>query len=50
MNDKIYIPIEKISLKQYRKKLQEGYWGGIEDPKIIELIKDNSDNPYINEE
>lgn len=42
-----YIPVEKMSLRQYRKYLKQGYWGGKEDSRIVKIIKNNKDNPYV---
>lgn len=50
MRDDIYIPIEKMSPRQYLSLVKMGYWEGKSEPKILELIKDNPDNPYLTEE
>ena len=47
MNYKEYIPIEKMSTEQYMRHIEVGYWGGTADPQVLEMIKDNPDNPLI---
>lgn len=46
-NDKLYIPVEKMSKKQYLKGIKQGLWGGKAKPKILKMIKDNPDNPLV---
>lgn len=50
MNDSVYIPVEKISTQQYKLGLKNGFWGGKADKKILNIIKNNSDNPYVDDE
>ena len=47
MKKNIYIPVEKMSLKQYRQGLKKGLWDGKEDPKIVKIIKKLPDNPLM---
>ena len=45
-----YISVELMSTKQYLAHIEAGYWGGKVDPHVLEIIKDNPDNPYLSEE
>lgn len=45
----IYIPVEKMSTRQYLERIKLGLWGGVADPKILEIIKNNKDNSLLEE-
>lgn len=44
-----YIPIEKMSTRQYLDRIKLGLWGGVADPKVLEIIKNNKDNSLLEE-